>query len=108
MMRGAGFVVGTGPYAGTMLIGAIRPVESKTHTVQAEELDEIQDLLAAETPKGWQLASAPVAMAKKDTVLTAEGTIVRRDGMQEIEADDMTALEAKVPEGYQLLSVRVV
>ncbi|MBS1672336.1 MAG: hypothetical protein JSS74_00010 [Actinobacteria bacterium] len=91
-----------------MLIGVIRPVESKTHTVQAEELDEIQDLLAAETPQGWEIAAAPVAMAKKDTILTAEGTIVRRDGVQEIEADDMTALEAKVPDGYQLLSVRVV
>ncbi len=108
MVRGAGFVVRAGAYAGVMLIGVIRPVESKTHTVQAEELDEIQDLLAAETPAGWQLASAPVAMAKKDTILTAEGTIVRRDGLQEIEADNMTALEAKVPEGYQLLSVRVV
>lgn|GEM_PF-437667 len=107
-MRGAGFVVGAEAYAGGMLIGLIRPVESKTHTVQAEELDEIQDLLAAETPEGWQLASAPVTMAKKDTVLTAEGTIVRRDGIQEIEADDMAALEAKVPEGYQLLSVRRV
>lgn len=91
-----------------MLIGVIRPVESTTTTVQAEELDEIQDLLAAQTPDGWQLASAPVAMSKKDTVLIAEGTIVRRDGVREIEADDMAALEAKVPEGYQLLSVRVV
>lgn len=91
-----------------MLIGVIRPVESTTHTVQAEELDEIQALLAAQTPDGWQLASAPVAMAKKDTILTAEGTIVRRDGLQEIEADDLPALEAKVPEGYQLLSVRAV
>ncbi|MGN8026096.1 hypothetical protein [Microbacterium sp. 22242] len=91
-----------------MLIGVIRPVESKTATVQAEELDEIQDLLAAQTPEGWQLASAPVVMAKKDTVLTAEGTMVRRDGVREIEADDMTALVAKVPEGYQLLSVRRV
>jgi hypothetical protein len=107
-VRGAGFVVGGGLYAGDMLIGLMRPVESKTHTVQAEELDEIQDLLSAETPEGWQLASAPVAMAKKDTILTAEGTIVRRDGLQEIEADDMAALEAKVPDGYQLLSVRVV
>ncbi|GAA4483391.1 hypothetical protein [Microbacterium panaciterrae] len=91
-----------------MLIGIVRPVESKTATVQAEELDEIQDLLAAQTPPGWELASAPVAMAKKDTVLTAEGTIVRRDGVEEIEADDMAALEAKVPEGYRLLSVRTV
>jgi hypothetical protein len=107
-VRGAGIVVGAGPYAGDMLIGVIRPVESKTHTVQAEELDEIQDLLAAETPEGWQLASAPVAKAKKDTILIAEGTIVRRDGVQEIEADDMAALETKVPDGYQLLSVRAV
>ncbi|WP_424935495.1 MULTISPECIES: hypothetical protein [Bacteria] len=91
-----------------MLIGLIRPVESKTVTVQGHELDEIQELLAAQTPSGWALASAPVSMAKKDTLLTAEGTIVRRDGVQEIEADDMAALEAKVPEGYRLLSVRHV
>ena len=108
MVRGADVVVGTALYAGSMLIGVIRPVESKSATVQAEELDEIQDLLAAETPQGWQLASAPVAMAKKDTVLTAEGTIVRRDGVREIEAEDMAALEAQVPDGYALLSVRRV
>jgi hypothetical protein len=84
----------------------IRPRETRTITVQAEELDEIQDLIRAQTPAGWETISAPVTMSKKDTTMTAEGTIARRDGVEEIEADDMAALDAKVPEGYQLLSVR--
>ncbi|VXC30113.1 conserved hypothetical protein [Microbacterium sp. 8M] len=84
----------------------IRPRETRTITVQAEELDEIQDLIRAQTPAGWETISAPVTMAKKDTTMTAAGTIARRDGVTEIEADDMAALQAKVPEGYQLLSVR--
>lgn len=91
-----------------MLIGVIRPVEFKNVTVQGHEFDEINDLIAAETPPGWLLVHAPVAMAKKDTVLTAEARIERRDGLQEIEADDLEALQAKIPEGYQLLSVREV
>ncbi|OZB80603.1 hypothetical protein [Microbacterium sp. 13-71-7] len=91
-----------------MLIGLIRPRETRTITVQAEELDEIQDLIREQSPAGWETVSAPVSMSKKDTMMTAEGTIARRDGVTEIEADDMAALEAKVPDGYQLLSVRRV
>lgn len=86
----------------------IRPRETRTITVQAEELDEIQDKIREQSPAGWETISAPVTMAKKDTTMTAEGTIARRDGVEEIEADDMAALEAKVPDGYQLLSVRRV
>lgn len=89
-----------------MLIGLIRPLESRTFTVQGLELDEVQDLISAQSPAGWETAAAPVAMAKKDTVLTATATIVRRDGLQEIEAEDIGALRALVPDGYQLLSVR--
>ena len=89
-----------------MLIGLIRPLESKTFTVQGLELDEVQDLITAQSPEGWETASAPVAMAKKDTILTATATVVRRDGLREIEAEDMDAMHALVPEGYQLLSVR--
>jgi hypothetical protein len=86
----------------------IRPRETRTITVQGEELDEIQDLIRAQSPAGWETISAPVTMAKKDTTMTAEGTIARRDGVTEIEAEDMAALKAKLPEGYQLLSVRRV
>lgn len=89
-----------------MLIGLIRPRDSQTFTVQGTELDEIQDLITARTTAGWETASAPVSMAKKDTMMTAEATVVRRDGLREIEAEDMDALRALVPEGYQLLSVR--
>lgn len=45
-------------------------------------------------------------MAKKDTILTATATVVRRDGLQEIEAETFDELRALVPDGYQLLSVR--
>lgn len=89
-----------------MLIGLIRPLESQTFTVQGRELDEIQDLITAQAPAGWETASAPVAMAKKDTILTATATVVRRDGLQEIEAETFDELRALVPDGYQLLSVR--
>lgn len=91
-----------------MLIGTVRPDESRTFEVQGYEFDEINDLIAEQTPAGWDLASAPVAMAKRDTVLTATATIVRRDGLQEIEAEDMDDVLSKVPEGYKLISVRSV
>ncbi|WP_424937318.1 MULTISPECIES: hypothetical protein [Bacteria] len=91
-----------------MLIGLIRPRETRTIPVQGHELDELQDKIAAETPPGWETISAPVSMSKRDTTLTAEGTIARRDGLEEIEAEDMDGILAKVPEGYQLLSVRRV
>ncbi|GAB6855951.1 hypothetical protein [Microbacterium xylanilyticum] len=89
-----------------MLIGTIRPDESRTITVQGEELDEIQALVAAQTPAGWEIISAPVAMAKKDTILTAEATIARRDGLQEIEGVDLEDIRTRVPVGFKLIAVR--
>ena len=89
-----------------MLIGSIRPVESREITVEAQSLAEIHEKLMAQTPAGWQLSDAPVRMTKGNTAVTAVGTIVRRDGGREIEADDMPALRAKVPDGWQLVHVR--
>ncbi|MCR2824488.1 hypothetical protein [Microbacterium sp. zg.Y909] len=45
-------------------------------------------------------------MTKGTITVTAVATIVRRDGGREIEADDMPALKAQVPEGWQLVHVR--
>jgi len=45
-------------------------------------------------------------MTAGSTALTATGTMQRRDGLREIEADTMTQLEALVPDGWMLLSVR--
>lgn len=77
-----------------MLIGRIRPVETRIIEVSETELLPRLAAIEAQTPEGWQLGSR------------ISGEIVRRDGVEEIEADDMAALEAKVPEGWQLLSVR--
>lgn len=91
-----------------MLIGTIRPIETLTITVQGEELDEIQELVQAQTPKGWEIVIAPVAMSKKDTILTCEATIARRDGIQEVTGADLDDIRANTPDGFQLISVRAV
>ena len=76
-----------------MLIGRIRPVEKRI--IEVTETDLVPRLAAIDelTPEGWQLSSR------------ITGEIVRRDGVEEIEADSMAALEAKVPAGWQLLGV---
>ncbi|WP_234057916.1 hypothetical protein [Microbacterium sp. NFH-22A-Y] len=89
-----------------MLTGLIRPVETRTVNVEGDSLADIHGKLTAQVPAGWELTKAPVTMTAGSTALTATGAIERRDGLREIEADTMTQLEAKVPEGWQLLSVR--
>lgn len=89
-----------------MLTGLIRPRETRTVDVEGDSLGDIHEKLTAQVPAGWELTAAPVAMTAGSTALTATGTIERRDGMREIEADTMAQLEAKVPDGWQLLSVR--
>ena len=89
-----------------MLIGLIRPVETRTIDVEGPSLEALQDAVAAQLPEGWQITDVPAAMPKGSQMLTSTATIARRDRVREIEADDMTALEGKVPDGWRLLSVR--
>lgn len=89
-----------------MLIGTIRPVETRTVTVEAHSLAEAHELLEAQCPDGFDLANVPVQMGKGTTLLTAVGTYIRRDGVREIEAVDRAALDAQVPEGWALITVR--
>lgn len=88
-----------------MLIGSIRPHETRNLTVtgptRADLLRQVQEQL----PVGWDIAKVPPVL-NRDGTFTADAMIVRRDDVREIEADDMAALTAKVPEGWQLLSVR--
>lgn len=89
-----------------MLIGTIRPSETRTLDVEADSLAGIHEALAAACPPGFELIDAPVRMSNGTTTITATGTFARRDGAREIEADDMAALRGKVPEGHLLVSVR--
>jgi len=89
-----------------VLIGLMRPVETQTFNVEAEDLAGVQTELSAHRPEGFDLISAPVVMIKGAAVLKATGTFARRDQVQQIDADNMDALLAKVPEGWQLLNVR--
>lgn len=91
-----------------MLIGRIRPIETRTIDVEGATLADVQAAVAAQTPTGWDVTDVPVAMPAGSAKLTATATIARRDDATELEADDMAALEAKVPEGWQLLGVRSI
>lgn len=91
-----------------MLIGSIRPVETRTATVEAHSLAEAHALLEQQCPPGFDLANVPVHMGKGTTLLTAVGTYVRRDGGREIEAADRAPLDAQVPDGWALVSMRSV
>ncbi|PRB19057.1 hypothetical protein CQ042_01225 [Microbacterium sp. MYb62] len=51
--------------------------------------------------RGWDLVSAKPAMKTGESVRSVEGKFECRDGFREIEAADMTALEAQVPERWQ-------
>lgn len=89
-----------------MLIGLIRPVETRTVSVEGEGLEEVAQLVAEQTPDGWAAVVVPVEMSKHETVLRSTATIARRDGLEEIQGADYADVQSKVPDGYQLLSVR--
>lgn len=89
-----------------MLIALISPVESSTVEVIGTTLEDVHDQLIAQQKLGFVLASAPVRMLKGEAKIESTGTFWRVDGVQEIQADDMAALEAQVPEGWRMLSVR--
>ncbi|MDR7184906.1 hypothetical protein J2X85_001940 [Microbacterium trichothecenolyticum] len=88
-----------------MLIGRIRPVETRTVDVEGASLEALSAAVRAELAAGWVVTDVPAAMPKGSQLLTSTATMARRDGVEQIEADDMAALQAKVPEGWQLLGV---
>lgn len=91
-----------------MLIGTIRPTETRTVEVTGESLDDIQVKLEALRPEGFDLVKSTAHPVKGTMLLSSVGTFARRDGAREIEADDRAALYAKVPDGYELLTIRAL
>lgn len=89
-----------------MLAALIRPVETSTADVIGTSLEDVHAQLAQHQQPGFDLASAPVRMLKGEAKMEATGTFRRVDGIRKIEADDMAALEALVPDGWQMLSVQ--
>ncbi|WP_091228484.1 hypothetical protein [Microbacterium sp. 3J1] len=89
-----------------MLAALIRPLESSTAEVIGTSLEDVSTQLRAHQKDGFVLVSSPVRMLKGEAKMQATGTFTRVDGIREIEAESMSALEAQVPEGWQMLSVR--
>lgn len=90
-----------------MLVATIRPAETRTVTVEGQDIPTLRADLDAQTPAGWVLVDAPVTM-KPGGLRIIEARYERRDGTREIEADDMDTLTGKVPDGWKMLSVRTV
>lgn len=90
-----------------MLVATIRPIEKHTATAEGTEIPDLRAQLIAEAPAGWDMVSAHVEM-KPGGIRIVTGKFEGRDEPREIEAEDMDALHAKVPEGWQMLSVRRV
>jgi len=88
-----------------MLVGRIRPTSQVKVTVEGNSLEEVQRELEARRPEGFDLVHAPVRMRKGSITLDCTGVFAARTDVREIEAEDMAALRAKVPDGWQLLSV---
>lgn len=88
-----------------MLFALIRPAETRNATVEGPDIPVLREQLLAQAPEGWDMTTASVTM-QAGGIRTVEGTFQRRDEPTEISADDMAALEAKVPEGWHMLSVR--
>lgn len=74
--------------------------------VTGVSLEDVQAQLEAQRPAGYELVNAPAEMVKGAALIKTTGTFERRDELTEIQADDMASLEAMVPDGWQLLSVR--
>ena len=90
-----------------MLVALIRPIEKHTATAEGTEIPELRAQLIEEAPEGWDMVSAHVEM-KPGGIRIVTGKFEGRHEPREIEAEDMDALHAKVPEGWQMLSVRRV
>lgn len=88
-----------------MLIAMIRPSEKHVAKATGTEIPDLQSELIAGAPEGWEMVSAHVEM-QPGGIRIVEGKFERRDEPTEIEAESMDALMAKVPEGWQVLSVR--
>lgn len=91
-----------------MLTATIRLVETLSVDVAGEGLEAVQAELEKARPSGFDLVSAPVAMQKGKTAITATGKYERRDEVQEIQAPSYGELRAALPKGWQMLSVRRV
>jgi len=89
-----------------VLIGTIRPRETTTLDVEGHALAELQETLEARAPAGFDLVDVPMKMTGGTTLLTSTGTFSRRDNVHDVEAPDMAARRAQVPDGWILLHVR--
>lgn len=89
-----------------MLTATIRPVETRTIETAGPSGEAIRDAVTAQLPDGWVIDRMPLKLDAKTQGFTSTVTIVRRDGIQTIQADDMDSLTALVPEGWQMLFVQ--
>lgn len=91
-----------------MFIGTIRSTETRTVEAAADSMSEARADILTQVPAGWTLTDAPATKKAGGEAVTVTAKLANWADMRDIEAEDMTALRALVPDGYQLISVRRV
>lgn len=89
-----------------MFIGTVVPIETLTVSVEGDELETVDALVAELMPEHWQAVAIELSISPHESVLRAEATFARLDGQSEVQGQDMTELRSAVPDGFQLLYVR--
>lgn len=89
-----------------MLTGRIRQARTVTVDVQGESVEELQQALAAATPAGYELVSSSMRSRKGSFTLDSTGTFAERGEVREVEGANLDEIRSRVPEGWELLSVR--
>lgn len=89
-----------------MLIGVIRSTETRNLTITGDDVEELRALLAAQVPVGWVVTDSPVTKTKQVPSLTMAARLAHWGDLAEVEGESVEAVQAAVPDGYQLILVR--
>lgn len=89
-----------------MLAGLMRPTETREIAIEAPDLPALLARADQQAAEGW--AVVDLKRIREKGLEGMRGTVtLRRDELSEVTAPSMADLEAAVPEGWQLISVRV-
>lgn len=91
-----------------MLIGVIRSTETRNLTITGDDVEELRAQLAAQVPVGWVVTDSPVTKTKQVPSLTMAARLAHWGDLAEVEGERVEAVQAAVPDGYQLILVRRV
>ena len=89
-----------------MLAGLLQPTETRETAIEAPDLTELLARADQQAAEGWTVIDLK-RIREKDFEGMKGIVTLRQDELSEVTPPSMDDLEAAVPEGWQLISVRV-